>query len=75
MVADLYQVAAAAGAALAVLVVMVVLVLVVMVMLGVIVVLHLLHGGRQGVDVLHNVNDLPAAELVPGRGYDRGVGV
>ena len=40
-----------------------------------VVVLHLLHGGGQGVDALHNVNYLPAVELVPGRCYNGRVGV
>ena len=37
--------------------------------------LHLLHGGRQGVDALHNVDYLLAVKLVPGRGDDGRVGI
>jgi hypothetical protein len=74
-------VSAAAGAALAVLVLMVVVivlvivvmvvvvVLVIVVMLAVVVMLHLLHGCGQGVNALHNVNDLLAVKLIPGSCY------
>lgn len=44
-------------------------------MLVVVVVLHLLHGGGQRVDTLHNVNYLLAVKLRPRSGDDSSIGV
>ena len=50
-------------------------VLVVLMVMMLVVVLHLLHSGGQGIDALHDIHDLCAAQLRPGGGYDGRVGI